>query len=101
MAMQQVDILYEEEITYKSLSSQLINQGYFFKFNVNVILRADIKSQIEALSKGVNNAIYSPDEARNFLDLPAKEGGDQLIVNGNYIPITKVGTQYINQNSNG
>jgi HK97 family phage portal protein len=92
---------YEEEITYKSLSSQLINQGYFFKFNVNVILRADIKSQIEALSKGVNNAIYSPDEARNFLDLPAKEGGDQLIVNGNYIPLTKVGTQYNNQNSNG
>lgn len=85
---------YEEEITYKILSSQLINQGYFFKFNVSVILRADIKSQMEALSKGVNNAIYTPNEARSFLDLPAKEGGDELVMNGNYIPITMVGEQY-------
>src|SRR5690606_9630794 len=36
---------YEEEITYKTLSSNLIKQGYFWKFNVNVILRADIKTQ--------------------------------------------------------
>lgn len=85
---------YEEEITYKVLSSQLINQGHFFKFNVNVILRADIKSQMEALSKGVNNAIYSPNEARSYLDLPAEEGGDILMTNGNYIPIGMVGQQY-------
>lgn len=85
---------YEEEITYKILSSQLINQGYFFKFNVNVILRADIKTQMEALAKGVNNGIYTPNEARSYLDLPAEEGGDMLMVNGNYIPITMVGQQY-------
>lgn len=85
---------YEEEITYKILSSQLINQGYFFKFNVNVILRADIKTQMEALAKGVNNGIYTPNEARSYLDLPAEEGGDVLMVNGNYIPITMVGQQY-------
>jgi len=85
---------YEEEITYKVLSSQLINQGHFFKFNVNVILRADIKSQMEALAKGVNNAIYKPNEARSYLDLPAVEGGDILMTNGNYIPVTKVGEQY-------
>lgn len=86
---------YEEEITYKSLSSQLINQGYFWKFNVSVILRADIKSQMQALSQGVNNAIYTPNEARGFLDLPAKDGGDQLVMNGNYIPVTMVGEQYV------
>ncbi|MGE6513364.1 phage portal protein [Lysinibacillus sphaericus] len=85
---------YEEEITYKLLSSKLIDQGYFFKFNVGVILRADIKSQMEALAKGVNNGIYSPDEARSYLDLPTKEGGENLMVNGNYIPITQIGKQY-------
>lgn len=85
---------YEEEITYKLLSSKLIDQGYFFKFNVNVILRADIKSQMEALAKGVNNGIYSPNEARGHLDLPTKEGGENLMVNGNYIPITQIGKQY-------
>lgn len=85
---------YEEEITYKLLSTNMIKDGYFFKFNVNVILRADLKTQMEALAKGVNNGIYSPDEARGYLDLPTKEGGDILMVNGNYIPITEVGKQY-------
>lgn len=85
---------YEQEITYKVLSSKFIKEGHFFKFNVSAILRADLKTQMEALSKGVNNGIYSANEARGYLDLPAKEGGDELIVNGNYIPITKVGTQY-------
>lgn len=85
---------YEEEITYKVLSSGLVKEGYYFKFNVNVILRADIKTQMEALAKGVNNMIYTPDEARGFLDLPSEEGGDMLYANGNYIPITDVGSQY-------
>lgn len=85
---------YEEEITYKILSTGLIEDGYFFKFNVNVILRADLKTQMEALSKGVNNGIYSANEARGYLDLPTKEGGDALMVNGNYIPITDIGAQY-------
>lgn len=85
---------YEEEITYKILSDKLIDDGYYFKFNVNVILRADLKTQMEALSKGVNNGIYTPNEARDVLDLPAEEGGEQLYMNGNYIPITMVGNQY-------
>lgn len=85
---------YEEEITYKILSSQMINQGYFFKFNVNAILRADIKTQMESLAKAVNNGIYTPNEARAYLDMPNEVGGDILLVNGNYMPITMAGTQY-------
>lgn len=85
---------YEQEITYKLLSSAEREEGYYFKFNVNSILRADMKTQMETLAQGVQNGIYSPDEARGYLDIPKKEGGNQLIVNGNYIPLTKVGKQY-------
>lgn len=85
---------YEEEVTYKILSSQLIDQGYFFKFNVNTILRADIKTQMESLSKAVNNGIYTPNEARAYLDMPSEVGGDILLVNGNYMPISMAGDQY-------
>ncbi|AJA42790.1 portal protein (endogenous virus) [Clostridium phage phiCTC2B] len=85
---------YEEEITYKILSSQLINNGYFFKFNVNAILRADMKTQMESLAKAVNNGIYTPNEARNYLDMPTAQGGDALLVNGNYMPIEMAGEQY-------
>lgn len=85
---------YEEEINYKLLDDDEIEKGYFYKFNEKVILRTDSKTQIESLSKAVNNGIYTPNEARAYMDMPSKEGGDQLVMNGNYIPITKVGSQY-------
>ena len=85
---------YEEELNYKLLSKKEIEEGLFFKFNEKVILRTDSKTQIEALSKAVNNGIYTPNEAREYLDKPSKEGGDKLVMNGNYIPITDVGKQY-------
>lgn len=85
---------YEEELTYKLLTEDEIKRGLKFKFNVSVILRADLKTQIESLSKGVSNFIYTPNEARAFLDLEAKAGGDKLIGNGAMIPAELVGTQY-------
>lgn len=88
---------YEEEVTYKLLSTQQLDQGYFFKFNESAVLRADMKTQAECLAKYVNNGIYTPNEARLVLDLPIMEGGDQLIVNGNYVPLTKVGIAYFDE----
>lgn len=87
---------YEEEISYKLLSNDEETEGYHFKFNVAVILRADQKTQVETLSKGVSNFIYTPNEARAFLDLEAKEGGDRLLGNGASIPVEYTGAQYIN-----
>lgn len=84
---------YEEELNYKLLSKE--EEEKFYKFNEKVILRTDSNSQMEALSKAVNNGIYTPNEARGYLDMPSKDGGDVLIVNGNYIPITDVGKAYM------
>lgn len=86
---------YEEELTYKLLTSEEISQGYHFKFNVAVILRADLATQINTLSTGVSNFIYTPNEARAMLDLEAKEGGDRLLGNGASIPVDMAGTQYM------
>ena len=86
---------YEEELTYKLLSSDEVANGYHFKFNVAVILRADLKTQIETLSNAVANFIYTPNEAREKLDLEAKQGGDKLLGNGASIPVELAGTQYI------
>lgn len=85
---------YEQEITYKILSSQLVNQGYYFKFNVNTILRADLKTQMESLAVGVDKGIYTVNDARGFLDLPMVDGGDTNIVNGSYVKLTEVGAAY-------
>lgn len=88
---------YEEEISYKLLSNDERGNGMHFKFNVSVILRADLKTQIDTLSKAVNSFIYTPNEARNMLDLDDREGGDQLLGNGASIPIQYAGMQYTNR----
>lgn len=85
---------YEQEINSKLLSRQEIEKGCFFKFNEKVLLRADSAAQISAITTAVQNGIYTPNEGRHYLDLPGKEGGDQLIVNGNYVPLTAVGAAY-------
>ena len=87
---------YEEELSYKLLTPREISQGYHFKFNVAVILRADLATQIDTLSKGVANFIYTPNEARAMLDLEAKDGGDRLLGNGASVPVDLVGIQYTN-----
>lgn len=88
---------YEEELSYKLLSEEEIANGYHFKFNVAVILRADLATQINTLSVGVSNFIYTPNEARAMLDLEAKEGGDRLLGNGASIPVEMTGSQYMKE----
>ncbi len=90
---------YEEELTYKLLSSEDIEKGYHFKFNVSVILRADLATQINTLSTGVSNFIYTPNEARAMLDLESKPGGDRLLGNGASIPVELTGAQYTDDSS--
>ena len=86
---------YEEEIDFKILDiNSKKDKGIFYRFNEKAILRLTAKEQMEVLRLGVNNAIYKPNEARNYINLDATDGGDVLICNGNYIPVTEVGNQY-------
>ena len=85
---------YEEEINAKFLEPQEQDARFFYKFNEKVILRTDAKTQMETLKDGVNNGIYKPNDARDYLDLPYDPAGNKLIVNGNYIPLEMVGQQY-------
>lgn len=82
---------YEEEMSYKLLSSEELAQGYFFKFNIAAILRADQKTQIESLNTAVSCGIYTPNEARALLDKESKTGGDELIVNGCMVQLHGLG----------
>ena len=49
---------------------------------------------MEILKEGINNGIETVNEARRKLDLMDMEGGNVLIVNGTYVPLTKVGAAY-------
>lgn len=85
---------YEEELNYKLLTEDERAEGKYLKFNENVLLRTDAKSQAEILTKYVQNGIKSTNEARDVLDMPEKEGGDELMCNGNFIKLTQLGENY-------
>ena len=85
---------YEEELNYKLLSPFQRKRGWRFKYNVAAVLRGDTKSQLESLAMGVSNGVYTPNEARRNLDLPAKKGGDRIYFNGSNIAVEDAGAQY-------
>lgn len=87
---------YEEELTYKLLSRNEVDKGLYFKFNIDVILRADFATKIQTLSTAVNSFLMTPNEARGKLDLEKVEGGDKLLGNGASIPVQYTGSQYTN-----
>ena len=86
---------YEEETSYKILTDTDVALGYHTKLNTAVMLRADQQTQINTLSAAVSNFLMTPNEAREKLDLPAKDGGDQLLGNGASIPVQYTGAQYM------
>lgn len=85
---------WEEELNAKVLLPSEAKEGYFYKFNERAILRADAKTQMDTLCAGVQNGVYKPNEARRYLDMDDAEGGNILMCNGNYVPITQVGAAY-------
>ena len=86
---------YEEEISNKLLTASDVQAGYYPKFNVSVILRADLKTQMDTIVSAVSNGLYTPNEGREFLDKPKKDGGDVLMCNGSNIPVKYIGVQYL------
>jgi HK97 family phage portal protein len=65
----------------QSLNTQLLTvdeqKEYFFKFDVDDILRADMKSRFEAYASAVTSRIFNPNECREKEDMDPYEGGDE------------------------
>lgn len=78
---------YEQEFNRKMLTKEQRKQGYYYKFNLKALLRADTATQMEAWFKGVRSAIYTPNEIREWEELPPIEGGDKAHLSGDLYPI--------------
>ncbi|ERN54099.1 phage portal protein [Alkalihalophilus marmarensis] len=92
--LQSIIEMYEQELTYKLLTTKEKANGYYFRFNVDSMLRSDIKTRFEAYAIAVEKGILTPNEVRELEERKALEGGDKLYANGNIIPITMAGEQY-------
>lgn len=83
----------EEELTSKLLTEEEIKNGYFFKFNVDVILRASFTQRMAGYAQARQNGWLSANDIREKEDLPYIpdcEGGNAYLVNGNMVPINQI-----------
>ncbi|MNT02325.1 Phage portal protein [compost metagenome] len=86
---------YEQELTYKLFTTRELDAGYYAKFNVDSILRTDLKTRYEAYRTAIQGGFLAPNEARAKEDMPPKPGGDRLYANGSFIPLEQAGQQYV------
>jgi HK97 family phage portal protein len=83
--------------TEKAITKRLFDPGdrfkFFPKFNVDGLLRGDSASQAALFSAAAQNGWLTRNEIRKLLDLPPKEGGDELTVQVNLTLLKDLGSQ--------
>lgn len=74
----------EQEITLK-----LFGRGsqFFVEFNLDGLLRGDIKTRMEAHAISIQNGIRTPNEVREIENMEPMEGGDKLLIQGATVPL--------------
>lgn len=80
----------EQELTRKLLREDE-KRDTFIKYNIDGLLRGDIKGRFEAYKIGINNGIISPNEARQLEDINPYEGGDSHYIQINMGQIDEEG----------
>ena len=78
---------YEQELNRKLLTPVERRRGWYFKFNVNALLRGDMKTRGEFYFKGIRSGWFKPNEVRALEDLPPEKGGDVLYMSKDLFPI--------------
>jgi HK97 family phage portal protein len=63
----------------------------YTEFNSEALLRSAMKDRIEALARGVQGGIFSPNEARNSEGFDSVEAGDEPRVQQQVIPLSFAG----------
>ena len=72
-------------------------EGYFFSFNLEGLLRGDYNSRMNGYAIARQNGWMSANDIReleNMNRIPAEEGGDLYLVNGNMLPLAQAGAAY-------
>ena len=82
----------------QSLQRALLGFGekekYFFKFNLEGLLRGDYQSRMNGYAIGRQNGWMSANDIRELENLdriPAEDGGDLYLINGNMLPMRDAG----------
>ena len=83
-----------EQSIQRSLLSKDEKAVYFVKFNLEGLLRGDYQSRMNGYAIGRQNGWMSANDIRELENLdriPAKDGGDLYLINGNMLPLQNAG----------
>ena len=83
-----------EQSLFRSLLSKDEKDKYFFKFNVEGLLRGDYQSRMNGYAIARQNGWMSANDIReleNLDKIPPEEGGDAYLINGNMLPLKDAG----------
>ena len=86
-------IRWEQSIMRALLSAEEKSE-YFVKFNLEGLLRGDYQSRMNGYAIGRQNGWMSANDIRGLENLdriPAEEGGDLYLINGNMLPMKDAG----------
>ena len=82
-----------EQALQRALLSDDEKGKYFFRFNVEGLLRGDYQSRMNGYATARQNGWMSANDIRELENLdriPAELGGDLYLVNGNMLPLSQV-----------
>ena len=83
-----------EQSIQRSLLSADEKSKYFVKFNLEGLLRGDYQSRMNGYAIGRQNGWMSANDIRELENLdriPAEDGGDLYLINGNMLPLKNAG----------
>ena len=83
-----------EQSIQRSLLTQEEKATYFVKFNLEGLLRGDYQSRMNGYATARQNGWMSANDIRELENLdriPAEEGGDLYLINGNMLPLHQAG----------
>jgi len=83
-----------EQSLSRALFTPEEKKRYFFKFNVEGLLRGDYQSRMNGYATARQNGWMSANDIRELENLdriPAEEGGDLYLINGNMLPLANAG----------
>ena len=86
-----------EQAMNRALFTDQEKGRFYVQFNMDGLMRGDYKSRMEGYAIGINNGFMSPNDIRaleNLNPIPAEEGGDTYLVNGNMMPLKMAGAAY-------
>lgn len=89
-------VQWEEELRRVLLTPEEKEQGYFFKFNLNSKSRVALVTKTNYYNFMRQNGVMNANDIREMEDMnpiPAEEGGDAYLVNGNMIPLSAAMTR--------